>query len=68
MQVSANIARHLGLVAATQPEGVALKIPRGRTRQGEIKYLALSFRELDAEVGAWCSRISAAGIHRGDRT
>lgn len=68
MRASANIARHLGLVAAAQPQGMALKVPRGRTRQQEIRYLELSFRELDAEVGAWCHRISAAGIHRGDRT
>jgi acyl-CoA synthetase (AMP-forming)/AMP-acid ligase II len=64
----ANIARHLGRVAATQPDAVALKIPRGRTRTGEIDYLALSFRELDAEVAAWCVRLTVAGVRVGDRT
>lgn len=64
----ANIARHLGFVAARQPLAVALKVPRGRTRGGGIDYLALTFRELDAEVGAWCERLSTAGIGRGDRT
>lgn len=64
----ANIARHLGLVAAALPRGVALKVPRGRTRSGEIDYLALSFQELDGEVAAWCARLTAAGIRPGDRT
>ena len=61
----ANIARHLGRVAAAQPHAVALKVPRGRTRTGEIDYLALSFRELDCEVAAWCGRLTAAGIRAG---
>lgn len=64
----ANISRHLGQVAASLPHGVALKVPRGRTRTGEIDYLALSFRELDGEVAAWCDRLSTAGIRPGDRT
>jgi acyl-CoA synthetase (AMP-forming)/AMP-acid ligase II len=65
---NANIARHLALMAAAQPATVALKIPRGRTRSGEIDYLALSFAELDAEVAAWCARLTSAGVRRGDRT
>lgn len=64
----ANIARHLGLMAAAQPARAALKIPRGRTRAGDIDYLALSFAELDAEVAAWSARLVAAGVVRGDRT
>lgn len=64
----ANIARHLGRVATAQPEAMALKVPRGRSRSGEIEYLALSFRELDAEVAAWCRRLTAAGVRAGDRT
>lgn len=64
---NANIARHLSLMAAAQPTGLALKVPRGRTRGGEIDYLALTFAELDAEVAAWSARLTAAGIKRGDR-
>ena len=64
----ANIARHLGRVAVARPQAVALKIPRGRTRTDEIDYLSLSFRELDAEVAAWCARLTAAGVRTGDRT
>lgn len=65
---NANIARHLSLMAATQPARAALKIPRGRTATGDIDYLALTFAELDAEVAAWSARLTAAGVQRGDRT
>jgi olefin beta-lactone synthetase len=65
---NANIARHLGVMAAAQPGRVALKIPRGRARSGEIDYLSLTFAELDAEVAAWSLRLAAAGVRRGDRT
>lgn len=68
MPDSANIARHLPLMAARQPDRAALKIPRGRTADGRIDYLSLSFRELDAEVDAWCTRLTVAGFKRGDRT
>lgn len=64
---SANIARHLPLMAARQPNHPALKIPRGRTRSGDIDYLTLTFAELDAEVAAWAARISAAGVKTDDR-
>lgn len=65
---NANIARHLGKMAATRADTAALKIPRGRSRSGEIDYLTLSFAELDAEVAAWSRRLTRAGICRGDRT
>ena len=68
MADSANIARHLPLKAAHQPDQPALKIPRGRTADGRIDYLTLSFAELDREVDAWCARFAAAGVRRGDRT
>lgn len=66
-RANANIARHLGLMAAAQPARAALKIPRGRTRRG-IDYLTLTFAELDAEVAAWTERLGQAGVQRGDRT
>jgi acyl-CoA synthetase (AMP-forming)/AMP-acid ligase II len=65
---NANIARHLGTMAALQPGRAALKVPRGRTRAGDIDYLTLTFAELDAEVAAWGERLAAAGVRRGDRT
>jgi olefin beta-lactone synthetase len=65
--LSANIARHLPLMAATQPEVPALKIPRGRRRDGTIDYLTLTYAELEAEVGAWQARLTRHGVQRGDR-
>ncbi len=67
MAESANIARHLPLMAARQPEMAALKIPRGRLRSGAINYLTLSFAELDAEVDAWVAKLSTRGVRREDR-
>jgi acyl-CoA synthetase (AMP-forming)/AMP-acid ligase II len=64
---SANIARHLALVAAAQPSTPALKIPTGRTSD-RIEYLTLTFEELDAEVDAWCAKLIKKGVRRGDRT
>ena len=64
---NANIARHLGTMAAVQPGTAALKVPRGRTKAGDIDYLALTFAELAAEVAAWEARLSARGVRRGDR-
>jgi non-ribosomal peptide synthetase component E (peptide arylation enzyme) len=64
---SANIARHLPLMAASQPDTPAIKIPRGRTTDGRIDYLVLSFRELDAEVDAWVGYLQAKGVAQGDR-
>jgi olefin beta-lactone synthetase len=64
---SANIARHLPLMAARQPDVAALKIPRGRTRAGDIDYLALTFAELEAEVSAWAAHLTARGVRTDDR-
>ena len=64
---TANIARYLDETAARQPNGVALKVPRGRTRTGEIDYLTLSFQELAAEVDAWSERLTSAGVRPRDR-
>lgn len=65
---SANIARHLPLMAARQPGHPAVKIPRGRTRAGDIDYLTLTFAELNAEVDAWCARFVSRSVAKGDRT
>ncbi len=54
-------------MAARQPGLAALKIPRGRTRDGRIDYLALTFAQLDAEVDAWVAQLTARGVGRGDR-
>jgi acyl-CoA synthetase (AMP-forming)/AMP-acid ligase II len=68
MPASANIAQHLPLMAARQPDRPALKIPRGRNTRGDIDYLTLSFAELDAEVEAWAALLRSRGVVPGDRT
>ena len=55
-------------MAARQPQHPAVKIPRGRTRAGDIDYLTLTFAELDAEADAWCARLARRGVKPGDRT
>ena len=55
-------------MAQAQPQRAALKIPRGRTRSGDIDYLTLTFAELDREVAVWSIRLTRAGVGRGDRT
>src|SRR4051812_5169147 len=54
-------------MAARQPDRPAIKIPRGRTSDGRIDYLTLSFRELDQEVDAWAAKLTARGVRQGDR-
>ncbi|MBW8780736.1 MAG: AMP-binding protein [Verrucomicrobia bacterium] len=54
-------------MAAQQPHTPALKVPRGRTRGGDIDYLVLSFAELAAEVAAWRHDLAARGVRKGDR-
>ena len=54
-------------MAARQPDTPAIKIPRGQTAAGNIDYLALTFRELDAEVDAWVALLSSKGVRQGDR-
>jgi olefin beta-lactone synthetase len=67
MSSSANIARHLPLMAERQPGRAAIKVPRGRSADGRIDYLSLSYRELDDEVNAWVAHLSANGVRQGDR-
>jgi non-ribosomal peptide synthetase component E (peptide arylation enzyme) len=67
LQDNANIARHLALMAARQPTVAALKVPRGRTRSGDIDYLTLSFSELAAEVAAWQADLTTRGVRPADR-
>ncbi len=54
-------------MAARQPDHPAVKIPHGRTRDGRINYLTLTFRELDTEVDAWVAHLKDRGVRKGDR-
>ncbi|MBE2216237.1 MAG: AMP-binding protein, partial [Opitutaceae bacterium] len=54
-------------MAARQPDHLALRIPRGRCADGSIRYLDLTFAQLDRESDAWAQRLADAGIRRGTR-
>lgn len=63
----ANVSRFLDEKAVSQPDVPALLVPRGRTRDGAIDYLRLSFRELAAEQNEWARRLRSKGIGEGAR-
>lgn len=63
----ANVSRFLDEKAESQPEVDALLVPRGRTSDGSIDYLRLSFRELAAEQNEWARRLREEGIREGSR-
>jgi olefin beta-lactone synthetase len=67
MASDANIARHLPRMARTHPDLPALKVPRGRTADGRIDYLALSYSELEYEVAAWARHFRKQGVCADDR-
>ncbi len=62
-----NVSRFLDEKAQSQPEVAALMVPRGRTADGAIDYLSLSFRELAAEQNEWARRFRAKGMGKGSR-
>jgi acyl-CoA synthetase (AMP-forming)/AMP-acid ligase II len=63
-----NVARFLPEMAVRRPEAVALRVPLGGGGHGgSIRYLDLTFAQLDREVDAWARRLAAAGIRRGMR-
>ena len=64
---NANIARFLSMMAASNPQAAAIKIPRGRLTDKSIDYLSLSFAELDDEVSAWSYHLLNRGVKRNDR-
>ncbi|MBK1878184.1 fatty acid CoA ligase family protein [Pelagicoccus mobilis] len=63
----ANVSRFLDEKAESQSEVAALMVPRGRTSDGAIDYLRLSFRELAAEQNEWARRFRSQGIGKGSR-
>lgn len=62
-----NVARFLPDRAAEQGEGLALRVPVGRERDGMIRYEDQTFTELNREVDSRCHQLTGAGIVRGTR-
>lgn len=65
--VSANVARFLAAQAAERPDVAALLAPRGRERDGSIRYERLSFAELHAQSEQVAYAMKRAGLRRGMR-
>jgi acyl-CoA synthetase (AMP-forming)/AMP-acid ligase II len=65
---SGNIAAHLPAMAAARPQALAIVQPRGRDRQGRLRYRHYTFRELDAETDRLAAGLERIGIGRGMRT
>ncbi|MCH6256033.1 fatty acid CoA ligase family protein [Puniceicoccaceae bacterium K14] len=62
-----NVSRFLDSKAASQPNVSALLVPRGRTVEGKIDYMRLSFKELAEEQDAWAAKLKQKGITQGSR-
>lgn len=46
---------------------LALRIPQARDEAGKIRYLDLTFAELDREADHWAAKLNPAGINQGTR-
>ncbi len=62
-----NVARFLPAMATRQPDALALRVPCGTAADGSIRYLDLTFAQLDRETDAWAHRLTGARISRGTR-
>lgn len=63
-----NIASYLPLVAAEQPDALAVAMPVGRKTKGRPRYRQLSYRELDDRSDRIAHGLIRIGIGRGVRT
>lgn len=63
-----NIASYLPLVAAEQPDALAVAMPVGRKTKGRPRYRQLSYRELDDRSDRIAHGLTRIGIGRGVRT
>ena len=59
---SLNVASHLALMAATEPERAAIHVPiRGVNRTGTSDHRTITFAELNADSDALADGLAAAG-------
>lgn len=63
----ANVARHLAAMATDRPHALAAASPEGRDRAGRVRYVHLTYRQLDAEADSIALGLKLAGIARGAR-
>jgi acyl-CoA synthetase (AMP-forming)/AMP-acid ligase II len=65
---SANIAAHLPATAGRQPYTLAVVYPAGQDRQGRVRYVHFTYRQLDDESDCLARGLEAVGVRRGTRT
>jgi acyl-CoA synthetase (AMP-forming)/AMP-acid ligase II len=65
---TANIAAPLRALARTQPNTLAIVVPRGRDRHGRPRHRQVTYRELDEESDCLARGLQSIGISRGART
>ena len=63
-----NIAAYLPDMAGRQPDTPAIHCPVGQDGQGRIRYVSLTFQELEQQSNRAALGLEAAGIGRGVRT
>ena len=64
-----NIAAALPVMAARQPDAVAIRCPGQQDAQGRHRYdVELSYRDLEQRSNAVAAALTRAGIERGTRT
>ncbi len=68
MKKSANVARFISESAKSVPEVCAIKLPKGRNRDGTIRYKELSFAELEKTPAAAAEIFRSRGISSGTKT
>jgi acyl-coenzyme A synthetase/AMP-(fatty) acid ligase len=54
-------------MALSHSTTLALRVPRGRDEAGEIRYLDLTFAELDREADTWAAKLNSTGIKQSTR-
>ncbi len=64
---SSNVARHLRAAALATPDGCAVRVPCGRERSGDIRYLTRTFAQLDRETDACAAWLESLGVRPGSR-
>jgi acyl-CoA synthetase (AMP-forming)/AMP-acid ligase II len=63
-----NIAAHLSAMAGREPYRLAVVVPSGRDRSGRVRYVHLTYRQLDQDSDDIASGLGAIGIASGSRS
>lgn len=67
LQQGGNIARHLSLQAATDPDKLAIAVPDGRDGEGAYRYHRMSYAQLEQDSHVLALGLRKTGIKKGLR-